>query len=1237
MTTRILWLCLALTASPASVQAAEMRRDNDTADATQVFVQTGNKLHVTVARFSPDGRWLAVCDALGTVVLWDAHGGRQYREVHRHTGLCTGLAFTPDGRAVISSGGPRSGNEVTLTRWLDGQVEQTWLGHQGHVRDIVATLDAQGAWSLGEHDGLMRWAVGKDAPLQRIAVALPGEAADKQADASTMVLSRDQKRAFVGRRDGSLLLIDLTPERPAVRLLAQFPEAISALALAPDETTLAVANGTMMGATQRDVTLLDATTGKTLRTLPGHLGPVFALAYSPDSRFLGSAGQVDMQALLAGDLKGIRQHETIRVWRVADGGLVAEARNQRNLNGMPFVRGGIEFAPASATPETPRLGLAMWDEAARLYELDAAGTLRLAHTLEGRGLSPRQLQASDASARLLVTDGRPRVAPPEAYMNAEVVRREFGRAEDWTPDRLNRLNALYAGRGMLTSVQRAALWDLKTGRLDKVIDWQRAPVGYLGLDGQGRFVSMASLFPTTTMVSPLKTNLVREATVDAEGQISLSHFAFEPWLGKPDEIFAALPPAVGSVTDTANPGNAAKPDAAAEAGYYAEIVSQSASGRWQAVAGIPLTKTVKAGDGTPIANPGRLFVQERLPDGRREHRHDIALPGIVRVMAIAADDRTLWLAGTERGLQFNDDHEAWLMAVDLSNGAALRTWRPEKGVTVEQIVAHPAGDLLLTNGTTGLTLWDKRQEARKTRVPVAGGTRNIKALALTQDGRRIATADLSGWTTLWDWPEDSPPLPLWSRQLAEPAPHLLTFSGNGRRLYAGAVDGSTRVLASADGAEIARLIRFDNDEWITMIPEGYFVASQEGDRWVNVRIDDKVYGIDQFYDVFYRPDIVERKLAGMAIAPLIKVTLRDALRQPPPRVALDIPKADHAAGQRLDVTLRAQDLGGGVGEMRLLHNGKLVEVFNRSGAAGAAPPFETRAGVELAAGENALTLVGFNAAGNLNARPVTSLVQATGTAPEPRVFILAVGIDHFLHTDQVNPLRYAVKDADDFAQAMQKSLGEVYRDAPVTLIALRNADASRAALDAALKRLRREMRATDLLVWFVASHGTLDSEARYGIVLHDWDGQPRESSLFSAADLLESARTLRAFNQLVVLDTCHAGGVNSLVKGLYDARLAVLARNMGLHILASANATEEALDGYQGNGLFTHTLLQGLTQTRADKNADGRISVRELGDYARRETRRIARLLRHSQEPLLMNYGKDVVLRAVEPAPTVAH
>jgi hypothetical protein len=100
--------------------------------------------------------------------------------------------------------------------------------------------------------------------------------------------------------------------------------------------------------------------------------------------------------------------------------------------------------------------------------------------------------------------------------------------------------------------------------------------------------------------------------------------------------------------------------------------------------------------------------------------------------------------------------------------------------------------------------------------------------------------------------------------------------------------------------------------------------------------------------------------------------------------------------------------------------------------------------------------------------------------------------------------------------------------------------------------------------------------------------------------------------------------VDNIISGLYDARMSVLAKKMGLHIYASAGSVETALDGYQGNGLFTHALLEGLKNGAAvDKDKSGTVTVKNLGIYSREMTREISTKLGHPQTPLIINFGKD--------------
>ncbi len=130
--------------------------------------------------------------------------------------------------------------------------------------------------------------------------------------------------------------------------------------------------------------------------------------------------------------------------------------------------------------------------------------------------------------------------------------------------------------------------------------------------------------------------------------------------------------------------------------------------------------------------------------------------------------------------------------------------------------------------------------------------------------------------------------------------------------------------------------------------------------------------------------------------------------------------------------------------------------------------------------------------------------------------------------------------------------------------------------------------------------------------------------MISSNEIVEISKKIKSLSQLFIFDTCHAGGMDAIVSGLYDARMSVLAKKMGLHIYALASDKQSAMDGYKGKGLFTHTLLEGLSNNReADRNGDGKVTIVGLGEYAKKKTAAISKEIGHSQTPLIINFGRD--------------
>jgi uncharacterized caspase-like protein len=107
---------------------------------------------------------------------------------------------------------------------------------------------------------------------------------------------------------------------------------------------------------------------------------------------------------------------------------------------------------------------------------------------------------------------------------------------------------------------------------------------------------------------------------------------------------------------------------------------------------------------------------------------------------------------------------------------------------------------------------------------------------------------------------------------------------------------------------------------------------------------------------------------------------------------------------------------------------------------------------------------------------------------------------------------------------------------------------------------------------------------------------------------------VRAQKSLVVLDTCNAGAalkLAALTRGPADMKDAIsrLMRATGRAVLAATTEKDVAFEGYEGHGVFTYALLQGLRRDadrpERDGRRDGLITIDELSHYVLQEVPRI--------------------------------
>jgi uncharacterized caspase-like protein len=88
-----------------------------------------------------------------------------------------------------------------------------------------------------------------------------------------------------------------------------------------------------------------------------------------------------------------------------------------------------------------------------------------------------------------------------------------------------------------------------------------------------------------------------------------------------------------------------------------------------------------------------------------------------------------------------------------------------------------------------------------------------------------------------------------------------------------------------------------------------------------------------------------------------------------------------------------------------------------------------------------------------------------------------------------------------------------------------------------------------------------------------------------------------------------------------DTAIKVLSRAVGSTVLSASTSSQEALEGYEGHGLFTWVVAEGLGG-KADGDKDGFVKTMELANYVDEKVPELAeKVFKRAQYPIVSPCG----------------
>jgi WD40 repeat protein len=409
-----------------------------------------------------------------------------------------------------------------------------------------------------------------------------------------------------------------------------------------------------------------------------------------------------------------------------------------------------------------------------------------------------------------------------------------------------------------------------------------------------------------------------------------------------------------------------------------------------------------------------------------------------------------------------------------------------------------------------------------------------------------------------------------------------------------------------------------DDEYIVWSKSGYFTSSVGGDKYVGYHINQgadkeaRYVGSDKYFDTYYRPDIIANILKtgsekkAIAYANQTKrVKTVDITTSLPPIISL-LSSSNIDTSSNSTTIKYTIDSKQPIEKLIITNNG--VQIDTRALYKKLDKNIQTLT-IDLNDGENIISL----RAKNKYAISDEVIVNAYKKSSQkniykPTLYLLSIGVSRYKNSEY--NLKVAHKDALAITKLFKKQKGKIYKD--VVVKTLTNQEATTDNILDGLDWIDKEVTSKDIAIIFIAGHGINDESGDYYFL-------PYETNLDrirrTALPWYEVQKTISNLPSKTILlaDTCHSGNITGNRRDITGALKSIINSGTGSIIMTATTGNGYSYEQSNwGHGAFTKSIIEGISQLKADYDNDKTISIKEIDLYI---TNRVKKLTNGKQKP----------------------